>query len=95
MARKTTRKEKKQSHTLDKYIVFCLFFISLYTIAHTVIFWLTGQEAKVLDVLVFGAFSGEIVQCYFIKKGKLKEEAKIIFGKKKEGETTDGFEGYE
>ena len=95
MARKTTRKEKKQSHTLDKYIVFCLFFISLYTIAHTVIFWLTGQEAKTLDRLVYMIFGSEILMCFLIKRFKLHEEAKIVFGKKKEGEITDGFEGDE
>ena len=77
-------KPKKKLNTLDKYVIYCLVFISIYTIAHTVIFYLTGLEEKVLDVLVFGAFSGEIVQCYFLKKGKLKEEAKFIFGKKKD-----------
>ena len=80
------KKEKKKLNTLDKYIIFCLIFVSLYTIAHTVIFALTGQEAKVLDALVFAGFFGEVVQCYFIKKGKLHEEAKLVFGNKKKNE---------
>lgn len=95
--RKKKRKPKEPLNTLDKYIIFCLIFISLYTIVHTVIFALTGKEAKVLDALVFTGYFGEVVQCYFIKKGKLHEEAKIIFGKKKkqeEFEDTD-IEDYE
>lgn len=83
------KSEKKKLNTLDKYVIYCIIFISIYAIAHTVIFAFTGNEAKVLDMLVFGAFSGEIVQCYFIKKGKLKEEAKIVFGKKKEDSELD------
>ncbi len=76
-------KEKKKLNTLDKYIIFCLSFISIYTIAHTIIFAISGLESKILDTLVFGAFGGELLLCFFIKKFKLHEEAKIIFGKKK------------
>ena len=83
------KKVVKKMNTLDKYVIFCLIFLVLYTIAHTVIFLLTGKEAKVLDALVFGAFGGEVLQCFFIKKGKLHEEAKIVFGKKKNGDTDD------
>ena len=86
------KEEKKKLNTLDKYVLFCLIFLVLYTVAHTVIFAITGKESKILDALVFAAFSGEVVQCYFIKKGKLKEEAKLIFGKKKENETDVGTE---
>lgn len=85
------KEEKRKLNTLDKYVLYCLIFISLYTIAHTIIFYLTGLESKILDTLVFSAFTGEIVQCYFIKKGKLKEEAKLIFDKKKNNENIDEF----
>lgn len=86
------RKTKKSSHALDKYIIFCLVFLVLYTIANTVIFALTGQEAKVLDTLVYAAFSGEMLYCFLIKKFKLHEEAKIVLGKKKETENIDDYE---
>lgn len=82
------KKALKKTNTLDKYVIFCLVFLVLYTISHTVIFLLTGKEAKVLDALVFGTFGGEILQCFFIKKGKLHEEAKIVLGKKKKDEDT-------
>lgn len=80
MEEKTT---KKKLNTLDKYIIFCLSFLVLYTITHTVIFALKGVEAGILDGLVFVAFSGEILQCFLIKRFKLHDEAKLIFGKKK------------
>jgi len=92
MTRKTTRKEKKQSNTLDKYIVFCLVFITVYTIVHTVIFYLTGQEAKTLDRLVIGVIFSEILFCFLIKRFKLHEEAKIIFGKKKDDMEEEEYE---
>lgn len=76
-------KKSRKLHTLDKYIVFCLTVLVLYTIAQTVIFALTGNEAKVLDTLVFGSFSGEMLFCFLIKRFKLHDEAKIVMGKKK------------
>lgn len=83
------KKALRKTNTLDRYIIFCLVFLVLYTIAHTVIFAITGQEAKVLDGLVFMAFGGEVLQCFFIKKGKLQEEAKLLLGKKKNEEIDD------
>ena len=83
------KKTKKKLNTLDKYICFVLTFLTIYTIAHTVIFYLTGQEAKTLDRLVFSTFGGELLLCFFIKRLKLHEEAKIIFGKKQSGGNTD------
>ena len=85
-------RKSKKLNTLDKYIIFCLVFLVMYTIAHTVIFAITGLEAKVLDTLVYAAFSGEMLYCFLIKKFKLHEEAKIVLGKKKETENIDDYE---
>ena len=76
-------KKTSKYHTLDKYIVFCLIVLVLYTIAHTIIFAVTGLESKVLDTLVFGSFSGEMLFCFLIKRFKLHDEANIVLGKKK------------
>lgn len=84
-------KALKKLNTLDKYIVFCLVFLVIYTIAHTIIFAITGLEAKVLDVLVYGAFSGEMLYCFLIKRFKLKDEANIVLGKKKKNDEIDDF----
>lgn len=78
--------KKTKYHTLDKYIVFCLVFLVLYTIAHTIIFAVTGLEAKVLDTLVFTSFAGEILLCFLIKRFKLHDEANIVLGKKKDND---------
>ena len=82
--RRNPKSKKKPLNTLDKYIIFCLVFITIYTIVHTVIFWLTGQEAKTLDRLVLGVIFFEMLFCFLIKRFKLHEEAKIVFGKKKD-----------
>ena len=86
-------KNRKKAHALDKYIIFCLVVLVLYTIAHTVIFALTGQEAKVLDTLVFSAFSGEMLYCFLIKRFKIKDEANIVLSKKKDDEDIENMEG--
>ena len=80
------KKEKKKLNTLDRYLIFTLSVIILYTIAHTIIFALTGQEAKILDGLFYSCFGLEILFCFLLKKFKLHEEAKIIFGNKKKNE---------
>ena len=58
----------------------------LYTIAHTIIFAVTGLEAKVLDTLVFTSFAGEMLLCFLIKRFKLHNEANIVLGKKKDND---------
>jgi len=86
MTKRKKVQKTKQTSTSHRYIVFCLIFIVIYTAAHSVIFYLTGQEAKTLTRVVVGALFGEILLCFLIKRFKLHEEAKIVFGKKKESE---------
>lgn len=85
-------KPKKKHHALDAYICYCLAFITLYTIAHTIIFWLTGQEARTLTIVVIGTLFTELLLCFLIKRLKLHEEAKIVFGKKKDDMEEEGYE---
>lgn len=88
-------KKRKKLNTLDKYIIFTLSALVSYTIAHTIIFAITGLEAKVLDGLFYGCFGLEILYCFLIKRFKLHDEAKIIFGKKKKDvEDSDPDESY-
>ena len=89
--RRKRKPPKKKIHALDKYIILCLTVIILYTIAHTIIFAVTGLEAKVLDTLVYGAFAGEMLFCFFIKKLKLHNEAKIVFGKTNNDTEVDNY----
>lgn len=95
---KKRKVQKKKVNTLDKYIVFCLSFITIFTIAHTVIFYLTGKEAKTLIIVVIGSLFSELLFCFLIKRLKLHKEAKIVFGKKTDTESliedgTDDIEG--
>lgn len=76
-------KKRKNVHALDRYIKFCLGFITIFTIAHTVIFAFTGKEAKTLIIVVIGTLFTELLFCFLIKRLKLHEEAKIVFGEKK------------
>lgn len=89
------RGRKKRSNTLDKYIVMSITMITIYTIVHTVIFAVTGKEAKILDTLFYTTFGLEILYCFLIKRLKLHEEAKIVFGKKKENLIEDEIDDIE
>ena len=81
------KKSKKKLNKLDKYLIFSIGFVVVYTIAHSIIFAVTGLEAKVLDTLVYAFFAGELIQCLFIKRFNIKEEANLVLGKKKENDT--------
>lgn len=76
-----TLTKMKKLNTLDKYVIFSLAVLVIYTISALIVFGLVGVESKTLTICVFTAFSGEVVQCYFIKRFKLHEEMKIV-GKK-------------
>lgn len=81
------KRSKKKLNKLDKYLIFSIGFVVIYTIAHSIIFAVTGLEAKVLDVLVYGFFAGEITSCLLIKRFNIKEEAKLVLNNKKENDT--------
>lgn len=88
------KKPRKKLNTLDKYIIFTLTSLILYTIVHTVIFAITGREAKILDGLFYSCFGLEILYCFLLKRFKLHDEAKIVFGKKKKGNSEEFEESF-
>ena len=70
-----SRKNRKRYSALDKYLIFCFSVLLIYTISHSIIFFLTGQEASTLSVLVFGVFgTSEPIICGLIKIYKLRNE---------------------
>lgn len=77
--------KKKKLNKLDLYVIFSLAVLVIYTISALVVFVLVGVESKILTICVYGAFSGEVVQCYFIRKGKLQEEIKLLEKRKELG----------
>ena len=75
---------KKKLNTLDKYIIFCLSVLVIYTISALVVFVIVGVESTTLTLSVFGSFSGEMLLCFLIKKFKLHEEIKLLKQAEKE-----------
>ena len=68
-------KKKKPLTTLDKYVIFCIVSMILYTIIDKITFVLTnGLESSTLTTAFFSCFGGEIFLCAMIKRLKIKTE---------------------
>lgn len=67
------RKRKKIS-ALDRYVIFSIAVILLYTVAQTIVTIKTGVESSTLTTCFFTVFGGEILMCAMIKRLKLKNE---------------------
>ncbi len=86
------KKALKKTNTLDKYMILSFTIVILYTIAHSVILGLTGNESNVLTICVFGFFAEEIALCAFLKRTKLIDVFKAVKGlKKDEVDESDDF----
>lgn len=68
-------KSKKLSG-LDKYVIFSLSILLIFTVAEFVTSTITGVEKSTLCTCVFSCFGGEILSCALIKIFKLREENK-------------------
>lgn len=69
------RKNKKPLTTLDKYVIFCIVAMIIYTIVDKVTFVMTnGLESSTLTTAFFACFGGEVFLCAMIKRLKLKKE---------------------
>ncbi len=78
--------KKKKLNGLDKYVIFSISVMVLYTISSQLILIFTGYTYETLTTCVFGFFGGEIVTCALIKIFKLKEVLKVIKSNENEGE---------
>lgn len=67
---------KKKMPDLDKYIIFSIASIIVYTIIAYIVVILFGCQLDILTSLFFGFFGGEITICALIKKLKLKNVQK-------------------
>lgn len=68
--------KKKKMPGLDKYIIFSIASIIIYTIMAYIVVILFGCQLDILTSLFFGFFGGEITICALIKKLKLKNVQK-------------------
>ena len=69
------KKKRKPLTTLDKYVIFCIIAMIIYTIVDKVTFVFTGGlESSTLTTAFFSCFGGEVFLCAMIKRLKLKKE---------------------
>ena len=80
------KKKIKNLHGLDKYVIFSISCMVLYTIVSQFILVLTGYSNDTLTTCFFGFFGGEIVTCALIKIFKLTKTVKETLELKKEYE---------
>lgn len=57
---------------LDKYVIFSISFVILYTLAEFICSTITGIEKSTLTTCVYGFFAGEIVTAGLIKIFKIR-----------------------
>lgn len=63
---------KKKLNDLDKYVIFSICVLLIYSICEFIFSTLTGISHDTLTTAVYGAFGGEILACCLIKIFKLK-----------------------
>lgn len=67
-------RKKKTFSNLDKYVLYCIIFFSLYTVIEMLVSSLTGVEHAALTEAVRWFCGGETFLCAVIKWLKLKKE---------------------
>lgn len=65
---------KRKLRGLDKYVIFALSVVLIYTVAEFITATITGVEKSTLTAMVYGFWAGEIVTCGLIKIFKLRKE---------------------
>lgn len=65
-------KEKKPLNKLDKYLIFSVTALIIYTIVEQVLTSIHGFERSTLTTCFYGAFGGEILSCVVIKVFNIK-----------------------
>ena len=68
------RCKKRQLHTLDKYVIFSIAALLIYTVVEMIVSTLTGVSHDVLTERFFLCIGGEVLSCALIKIFKLRRE---------------------
>ena len=66
------KKPRQKRSALDKYVIFSITVLLLFTIAQMIITAITGVEQSTLITCFFACFGGELFLCAMIKRLKLK-----------------------
>ena len=72
VSRTNTKRTKKRVSGLDKYVIFSLACLILFTAVMIPVQAITGTTQDTLITCFFAAFGGEVLACAMIKKFKLK-----------------------
>ena len=67
------RHKRKKTRALDKYVIFSISILLIFTVSQMVITAITGTEQSTLITCFFACFGGELFLCAMIKRLKLKE----------------------
>ena len=70
--RRKTRKTKKKISALDKYLIFCIVFFVIFTVAELALSSIYGNSHDTLINAVKWFCGGEVFLCAMIKRLKLK-----------------------
>lgn len=65
-------RQRKKLQTLDKYVIFSIAALVVYTVVERTISAVTGNSADTLTTCFYAAFGGEILSCCLIKLFKLR-----------------------
>ena len=78
-------KPPKKLNGLDKYVIYCIVFFTLYTVAELVVSAITGNTNDTLTNAVKFFAGGEVFLCAMIKRHKLIDARKAAQEQKEEG----------
>ena len=67
------RNRRKRTRALDKYVIFSITILLIFTVAQMIVTAITGTEQSTLITCFFACFGGELFLCAMIKRLKLKE----------------------
>lgn len=67
------RNRRKRTRALDKYVIFSITILLIFTVAQMIVTAITGIEQSTLITCFFACFGGELFLCAMIKRLKLKE----------------------
>ena len=70
------RNRRKRTRALDKYVIFSITILLIFTVAQMIVTAITGTEQSTLITCFFACFGGELFLCAMIKRLKLKEGTK-------------------
>lgn len=66
------RRRRQRINKIDKYVIFSLILLLIYSITELILSTITGIEHTTLTTCIFSTFGGEILSCCLIKIFKLK-----------------------